>query len=44
MNVEEGTNMSIKERLRVGADIGRVIMVLHTYGWSFKEFFCSWFN
>jgi hypothetical protein len=36
MNVREGMDMSIEDRLKICADIGSAIMALHTYGLSFK--------
>jgi hypothetical protein len=36
MNVGEGINMSIEDRLKVCADIGSAIMALHAYGLSFE--------
>jgi serine/threonine protein kinase len=36
MNVREGMGMSIKDRLKVCAEIASAIMALHTYGLSFQ--------
>jgi hypothetical protein len=36
MNVSEGVNMSIDERLKLCADIGSAIMTLHAYGLSIQ--------
>ena len=36
MNVREGMDMSIEDRLKICADIGSAIMALHTYGLSFQ--------
>jgi len=36
MNVQEGINMSINDRLKICADIGSAIMALHAYGLSFQ--------
>jgi hypothetical protein len=36
MNLEEGMNMSIDDRLKFCANIGSALMVLHAYGLSFK--------
>ena len=36
MNVSEGKNMSIDDRLEICADIGNAIMTLHAYGLSYQ--------
>ena len=36
MNVSEGMNMTIDERLKICADIGSAIMALHAYGLSLE--------
>jgi hypothetical protein len=36
MNVSEGMNMSIGDRLKICADVGSAIMALHAYGLSFQ--------
>jgi hypothetical protein len=41
MNVHEGMNMSIEDRLKICADIGSAITVLHAYGLSFKVIFAG---
>jgi hypothetical protein len=42
MNVEEGMNLSIDDRLEICADIGSAIMALHAYGLSIQTFWhCS---
>ena len=37
MNVREGMDMVVEDRLEICADIGSAIMALHAYGWSFYE-------
>jgi hypothetical protein len=39
MNVSEGMNMTIDERLKICADIGSAIMALHAYGLSLEMVF-----
>jgi len=41
MNVEEGMNLSIDDRLKICADIGSAIMALHAYGLSIQIFWHS---
>jgi len=42
MNVKEGKNMVIHDRLKICADIGSAIMTLHSYGISFPLIFAFW--
>jgi len=41
MNVSEGMNMSIGDRLKICADVGSAIMALHAYGLSFQVIILS---
>ena len=34
MNVREGMDMGLEDRLNICADIGGAIAALHAYGWS----------
>jgi hypothetical protein len=42
MNTSEGMNLSIDDRLKICADIGNAIMVLHDYGKSIELYFGFW--
>jgi len=39
MNVPDGMNLSINDRLEICADIGSAIMALHDYGLKFEILF-----
>ena len=38
MNVPEGMEMAVEDRLKICADIGSAIMALHAYGVSMRVF------